>query len=578
MSEKRNATTTPFWIEETTPSKTTERQEHEELLQASLSLFDFSAPLQDKREGIWRMFFNNCNGLEANTMISTYIKQQQDKKQYNYLQDVEAPTKLDSLIRQMKIWNVDIVNLAEVGVAWENKIPRQVIQNITQQYEKTGCWTVSSSEINVGSYVKPGGTGIFAMGRSNGTILERGVDPWFMGRWSYILLAGKREGAMLLVITGYRTGKRSGPAGIKTAYSQQKTMLTKEGRNEQPEEAFFIDMAKWLVEYRQPHTEVLLWLDANEQWSARAKIAQFARQFELININQEMELPATHPNIADPSRSTTIDFGLYSRRVLENIRYAGAVPYDLDTLGDHRGVIMDINMESMLGVDKIEEEMKTRKLVMSNQKAVTKYLQYVEEKLQVQNIFQRTKKLLKRVAVGETDIVGIMKKYEAIDKEVHGICSQGEKHGKTSWAGNYTWSPKLVTAIKKISYWRLRLRSQFETVAIKHAGTELGIIYTHLSQSEKQHKIQENRGNLSKTQSDSRNHRQDHLHELATSYAAQNNVSTQTAVLELISHEDTRHTFKLLRSRLKPVNTGQLKSLWTATDNNGEFVKDNINK
>ncbi len=109
----------------------------------------------------------------------------------------------------MKIWDVDLVTLTDICVAWEDKIPRRVIQNITNRYNRYGCWAVVSSAVNVGNYVKPGSTGIIAFGRSNGTIIDRGVDPWKMGWWSYIVIAGKKSGISLLVIIGYRTGKRS---------------------------------------------------------------------------------------------------------------------------------------------------------------------------------------------------------------------------------------------------------------------------------------------------------------------------------------------------------------------------------
>ena len=99
----------------------------------------------------------------------------------------------------MKVWDVDLVLLAEVCVAWEDKTPRRVIRQITQNYMNNGCWTVASSKVNVKSYIKPGGTGVLSWGRSNGTIIDRGVDKWQMGRWSYVLIAGKKEGTELLV-------------------------------------------------------------------------------------------------------------------------------------------------------------------------------------------------------------------------------------------------------------------------------------------------------------------------------------------------------------------------------------------
>ena len=49
-------------------------------------------------------------------------------------------------------------------------------------------------------------------------------------------------------------------------------------------------------------------------------------------------------------------------------------------------------------------------------------------------------------------------------------------------------------------------------------------------------------------------------------------------MIELIAHEESRETFKLLRQRIKPSNRGQLKSLWIAVDENGNYVKDSTNK
>ena len=149
------------------------RQTEYDELQESLAIFDFSSPLPIKHDGTWRLFYNNCNGLEINAAISSYIKQKREKKTFQYLKDIETPTKVDGILRLMKIWEVDLATLAEVCVAWEESAPRRVIQNMTRQYERTACWTVSSSKLNVGTFVKPGGTGMLAMGSSNGRIIQR---------------------------------------------------------------------------------------------------------------------------------------------------------------------------------------------------------------------------------------------------------------------------------------------------------------------------------------------------------------------------------------------------------------------
>ena len=44
------------------------------------------------------------------------------------------------------------------------------------------------------------------------------------------------------MISSYRVGKRSGTPGSSTAWHQQKVLLTKQDMQEDPDEAFLIDL------------------------------------------------------------------------------------------------------------------------------------------------------------------------------------------------------------------------------------------------------------------------------------------------------------------------------------------------
>ncbi len=551
-----------------------DRSFNEQDLEDSLELFDFTYPLPEKQEGILRVFYNNCNGLEINRTIGEFIKQKKEKKQYNYLKDTEVPTKVDGIVRQMKMWEVDLVSLAELCVAWEDSAPRRVIQQITTQYDRTACWTVSSSKLRVGSFLKPGGTGTLTMGECNGRVIDRGADPLKMGRWSYCLITGGSRRSSILVVTGYRPGKRSGQAGPKTAWSQQQALLIKEKRNEDPHSAFLTDLTKWITDYRTPAMELLLCLDANEQWVENAEIVTFANDLKLRNVNREMSLKHTHRNISNVSRSTDIDFCLCSDRIFSNISYASTVPYDLDKLGNHQGVLIDINIANLLREEKAQLEASGRKLVMANPKAVDKYLKAVEEKFDKQNIFKRTRTLLTRVIQGHTDNEGIMKQYEAIDREVYGICQSAEQQCKSAYAGRYEWSPTLDTAIKTVSYWRHRLKRNEETIVIRQLGKLLNIPYVSLSKCTIHQMINDSKVRLIEVRQKSREHRQNHLEALAEQYAHQNSTSRQRAIVELIAHEEARGMFRSLRQSLKPTQYSSLSTLWTAIDENGDYVKD----
>ena len=198
-----------------------------------------------------------------------------------------------------------------------------------------------------------------------------------MDRWTYNLLKGPTKDNTFLIVTGYQTGVQSGTPGRKTAWSQQQTMLLKEQRTEKPHEAFYVDLTQWLRQYKTNQMEIFISLDANEQWDDQAKIKLFADKLDLLNINHECNIVETHPNMANSTRSTTIDYCLGSPRVVENIVYASSAPYDMETLGDHRGIILDINTSILLGEIPQTEDIRTRKLVLSNPKAVKKYLDFV---------------------------------------------------------------------------------------------------------------------------------------------------------------------------------------------------------
>ena len=221
----------------------------EDELKKSLEIFECSVPLPQKQQGTVRLFYNNCNSLEINNLISDVLQRKRDKQKQQYLQEIENPTKVDRLLRQMKLWEVDVVNLSETCVAWENIVARRVIRQVTTTYDTTACWIGSSSQIKGENCFKPGGTATVVMEENTGRILDKGTDPWKMGRWSYVLIRGNNIIEKLLIITGYRTGHRSGNVGIKTAWSQQSTILFKDKRHVSPEEAFIDDLGNWIKQY-----------------------------------------------------------------------------------------------------------------------------------------------------------------------------------------------------------------------------------------------------------------------------------------------------------------------------------------
>ena len=169
------------------------QKEEDKELQRSLELFDFSKELPSKADGTIQIFYNNCNGLEINPLLSDLLQRKRDKKQYKYLQEIENPTKLDRLLRQFKAWEIDLAHLSEVCVAWDNIATRRAIRTVMDTYDKTACWVGSSSAIKSDNCYKAGGTAILVMNNEVGWISDKGADPWRMGRWSYVVRGSRKN-------------------------------------------------------------------------------------------------------------------------------------------------------------------------------------------------------------------------------------------------------------------------------------------------------------------------------------------------------------------------------------------------
>ena len=171
-----------------------------------------------------------------------------------------------------------------------------------------------------------------------------------------------------------------------------------------------------------------------------------------------------------------------------------------------------------------------------------------------------------------------MDQYEKIDREVIGICKKAEAKCKPSWAGTYEWSPALATAIKTLSYWRHRLKTNTESVVVRKMGKQLQIPYVALSQCTIHQMINKSKNKLREVQENAREYRKSHLEALAVQYANQNNMAPQRAITELIAHEESRGMFCTLRQHLRPTVYSSLSTLWKAQDEEGNYIKDNETK
>ena len=111
--------------------------------------------------------------------------------------------------------------LAETQTAWEvPTIKKSVMKEIRRQ-DQYGACVGSSSKVASASVVKPGGSAMIWDGNWGRKIIEKGEDPYKLGRWTYIKIKG-RNNYKLSIFTVYRCCKVTNHKneGLTSSYAQ----------------------------------------------------------------------------------------------------------------------------------------------------------------------------------------------------------------------------------------------------------------------------------------------------------------------------------------------------------------------
>ena len=128
---------------------------------------------------------------------------------------------------------------------------------------------------------------------------------------------------------------------------------------------------------------VILLLDADEEWSTnRSKIKETTEGLGLRNSSKELHGNNLPPTL--PQSDKTLYYVLVSEVILGHIEDIGAATFVKESLEDHRGLYLDLNIVSLLNIGTVVEEMSvTRSLHYQSVKLVKKYLEIFEEKLKL---------------------------------------------------------------------------------------------------------------------------------------------------------------------------------------------------
>ena len=159
-----------------------------------------------------------------------------------------------------------------------------------------------------------------------------------------------------------------------------------------------------------------------------------------------------------------------------------------------------------------------------------------------------------------------MDRYEAIDRDVHRLCTNAEKTLKVYTNAKFLWSPALDEAVKEVQHWKMRkkhVKNNNKTMKLVARSKSKGLSDNrNMTKKEIDESLSDVYKTLRKIQKKDCEKRQEFLNELAEKYARDNKLSQEQAIRELLSHEELREMFRTIRLRMVGQTSPALSEVW----------------
>ena len=410
----------------------------------------------------FRIFFNNPSGLK---LTSDQLSVQYSLSMLNTL-------------------GTGAVCLAETNLNWKHpRVHNQLKESLKKTWRHSASVTSHITEDIMGEN-QPGSTLTIVTNNWTSRIIERGSDPYGLGRWTYITLRGK-NGLKILLVTAYRVCTQAlSSIGPHTSTAQQHHLLAKSYReaneidNPIPRLQFIVDLQAWLEHKVQNNYSIILSIDANEGTSN--KIGKFLpKSFTL-----DHPIPTTghdgsiatllttcglcdplclqHTSSPPPATyrrgKERIDYIFISINLMPAVIRTGIFPYDHIFISDHRPTFIDFNSILLF-----QEETSSitpqvyRGLQTLDPRLTSEYANIVTKQIQYHKLDTRIQKLYTSATDG-TWTADHIQEYESIDTLLTESMLSAEKQVSKKVSTTYAWSPQLKRSIATLRYWQLSLK------------------------------------------------------------------------------------------------------------------------
>jgi hypothetical protein len=185
-----------------------------------------------------------------------------------------SPLKLLFSLFTWKDMGIGALCIPETNINWGIKDSHSKWFGLTSKVWQHSSYITSHTQEGFKGVHQPGGTLTFLANNWTSRIIDKGSDPFGLGRWSYVTLRGSGEKRITLV-TAYRVCVQSiQSCGDTTSTAQQFRELSKIWRQQEaldadpiPRRQFILDLQAWLEHKIATSHHIILGIDANEDIS-----------------------------------------------------------------------------------------------------------------------------------------------------------------------------------------------------------------------------------------------------------------------------------------------------------------------
>ena len=275
----------------------------------------------------------------------------------------------------MSTLQADIISIAEHNLATDQSKTRHELFSVIKRHMPNSRALASTSNIQFPTRYKPGGCLQIVSSSIQGRISQQGSDRY--GRWTYVGLATRSQ-SMIFIITVYKPCKSSHQTGSLTVYKQQWTMMREEQVDyPEPRKQFDDDLLDFLQQLQHHSHRLIIVGDFNET-RTHSKLFQ-----NLYSMGLRDMVQSRHTNIPK-FRScnkglNVIDYALCSLSILPYIQISTYEPFMLNTISDHRGIVIDFDTKQMMGKPEKIISPDSRGINSTNPVQVEKFIERLQQ-------------------------------------------------------------------------------------------------------------------------------------------------------------------------------------------------------